>query len=85
VNEPGRAYPLPAGQHAEGRRPRGAAPARIAGDGIGHECVSDHVNFLTGAGSDALVTCAPCADGVSSPAGAMNLTSWLSLRHHGAL
>jgi hypothetical protein len=57
----------PVGQHAGGLGPRGAALARIAGEGIDHECVGDHMSFLTGAGSDALVTaasgCAPCAGG----------------------
>ena len=48
----------PVGQHADGPGPRGAALARIAGEGIDHECVGYHMSFLTGAGSDALVTAA---------------------------
>lgn len=67
-----RAYSLLVGQHClppDGRRPRGAALARVAVEGIGHERVSDQVNLFAGSGSYALVTsasCAPSADGGSS-------------------
>jgi len=48
----------PVGQHASGIGPRAATLALIAGSGIDHVCVGDHVSFFTGAGSDGLVSAA---------------------------
>jgi alkanesulfonate monooxygenase SsuD/methylene tetrahydromethanopterin reductase-like flavin-dependent oxidoreductase (luciferase family) len=48
----------PVGQHATGTGQRAAALALIAGSGIDHVCVGDHVSFFTGAGSDGLVSAA---------------------------
>ena len=48
----------PVGQHASGTGPRAATLALIAGSGIDHVCVGDHVSFFTGAGSDGLVSAA---------------------------
>lgn len=48
----------PVGQHASGIGPRAATLALIAGSGIDHVCVGDHMSFFTGAGSDGLVSAA---------------------------
>jgi hypothetical protein len=48
------------GQHA-GRRTARCRPGPHRWRGHRHQCVSDHVSFLTSAGSDALLTAASCA------------------------
>jgi alkanesulfonate monooxygenase SsuD/methylene tetrahydromethanopterin reductase-like flavin-dependent oxidoreductase (luciferase family) len=45
----------PVGAFAIKTEPRTAALARIAGSGVDHVCVGDHVSFHVGAGSDALI------------------------------
>jgi alkanesulfonate monooxygenase SsuD/methylene tetrahydromethanopterin reductase-like flavin-dependent oxidoreductase (luciferase family) len=45
----------PAGAFAPTTEPHTAAFARVAGSGVDHVCVGDHVSFFVGAGSDALI------------------------------
>lgn len=45
----------PVGAFASAGEPHGAGFARIAGAGVDHLCVGDHVSFRVGAGSDALI------------------------------
>jgi alkanesulfonate monooxygenase SsuD/methylene tetrahydromethanopterin reductase-like flavin-dependent oxidoreductase (luciferase family) len=48
----------PVGQFAAGTEQREEMLNRIADSGVDHVCVSDHVSFFTGAGSDALIDAA---------------------------
>jgi alkanesulfonate monooxygenase SsuD/methylene tetrahydromethanopterin reductase-like flavin-dependent oxidoreductase (luciferase family) len=45
----------PVGAFASAGQPHGSGFARIAGAGVDHLCVGDHVSFRVGAGSDALI------------------------------
>jgi alkanesulfonate monooxygenase SsuD/methylene tetrahydromethanopterin reductase-like flavin-dependent oxidoreductase (luciferase family) len=45
----------PVGQFAGPAEHRAAMLARIAGSGVDHVCVNDHVSFFIGAGADALI------------------------------
>jgi alkanesulfonate monooxygenase SsuD/methylene tetrahydromethanopterin reductase-like flavin-dependent oxidoreductase (luciferase family) len=46
----------PVGQVGVGAQQLQATLARIAGEGVDHVCVGDHVSFFVGAGSDGLIT-----------------------------
>jgi alkanesulfonate monooxygenase SsuD/methylene tetrahydromethanopterin reductase-like flavin-dependent oxidoreductase (luciferase family) len=46
----------PVGQSGSGSKHLQATLARVAGAGVDHLCVGDHVSFLVGAGSDGLIT-----------------------------
>lgn len=46
----------PFGQVGVGAQQLPATLARVAGEGVDHVCVGDHVSFFVGAGSDGLIT-----------------------------
>jgi len=50
-------FPL-VGQRTGGPEELHATLARVAGEGVDHLCVGDHVSFFVGAGSDGLITAA---------------------------